>query len=120
MTYNTHDLQFWLALDQLVSQHKIIIDRPKGSTHPRIPDIVYPVSYGYLEGTSAMDGDGIDVWRGSQADKTVSAIICSLDLLKKDSEIKLLIGCSPEEPRIIYQFHNQREFMKGLFNPRPQ
>lgn len=120
MTYNTYDQQFWLALDTLVSEHKLVIDRPKGSSHPRFPDIVYQVDYGYLEGTSAMDGDGIDAWRGSRAEKTVSAIICNLDLLKKDSEIKLLIGCTHEELRTIYEFHNQKDFMKGLFIPRPQ
>ncbi len=37
-----------------------------------------------------MDGAGIDVWVGS-GDKTVDAIMCIVDLMKKDSEIKILI-----------------------------
>ena len=34
--------------------------------------------------------------------------------MKKDSEIKLLIGCSDEEMKLIYEFHNRSEYMKGI------
>ena len=97
---------FWIALEKLVSKSKVIIDRPKGSRHPKYPNIVYPVDYGYLDGTSSMDGGGIDVWRGSFSDSVCDAVICTVDLLKKDSEIKLLIGCTEEEKNIIMRFHN--------------
>ncbi len=40
---------FWKALERLVSESEIVIDRPKGSTHPRYADIVYSVDYGYLK-----------------------------------------------------------------------
>ena len=109
---------FWKAIDTLISSGNIIIDRPKGSVHPRFPNIKYKVDYGYIENTSSMDGDGIDVWLGSLADKKVNAIICTVDLMKKDSEIKLLIGCTEEEINTVYEFHNNTEFMKGLLIPR--
>ena len=60
-----YDHDFWSAIDTLVSSGKIVIDRPKGSTHPRFPHIRYDVDYGYIENTTSMDGDGIDVWKGS-------------------------------------------------------
>ena len=56
-----YDHDFWSAIDTLVSSGKIVIDRPKGSTHPRFPHIRYDVDYGYIENTTSMDGDGIDV-----------------------------------------------------------
>ena len=40
---------FWTAAETLVAQSRIVIDRPKGSAHPRYPDFLYPVDYGYLE-----------------------------------------------------------------------
>ena len=101
-----YDNDFWKAIDALVSSGKIVIDRPKGSTHPRFPNIKYEVDYGYIESTTSMDGGGIDVWLGSLADKKVNAIICTVDLMKKDSEIKLLIGCTEEEMNTVYAFHN--------------
>lgn len=110
MKYNS---DFWNALDELVNNSEIIIDRPKGTSHPKYPDFLYRVDYGYLKDTSSMDGTGIDVWVGS-SEKTVNAIICIVDLIKKDSEIKILIGCTEEETGIVYETHNETQFMKGI------
>lgn len=112
--FQTYNKDFWKAIDTLVSSGNIIIDRPKCSIHPRFPHIKYEVDYGYIESTASMDGDGIDVWRGSLPSVNVDAIICTIDLMKKDSEIKLLIGCTDEEMKTVYDFHNNSEFMKGI------
>ena len=106
--------EFWQAADTLASSGKIVIDRPKGSTHPRFSHIRYEIDYGYIENTTSMDGSGIDVWRGSLPSNKVDAIVCTVDLMKKDSEIKLLIGCTEEEMNIVSAFHNNSEFMKGI------
>ena len=62
---NTFNNDFWRALDSLVDNSEIVIDRPKGTAHPKYPDFIYKVDYGYLKNTSSMDGAGIDVWIGS-------------------------------------------------------
>ena len=116
----TYDKDFWKAIDTLVSSGKIVIDRPKDTAHPRFPDVLYPVDYGYIENTTAMDGGGIDAWRGSLKSGTVNAIICTVDLMKKDSEIKVLIGCTDAEINTIYEFHNDSEFMKGILIRREE
>ncbi len=110
---NRYDEDFWNALDKLVNNSEIIIDRPKGTAHPKYPDFIYDLDYGYLNNTSSMDGSGIDVWVGS-AEKKVNAVICTVDLMKKDSEIKILIGCTEEELKIVYETHNESENMKGV------
>ena len=107
------NIEFWNALDELVNNSEIVIDRPKGTAHPKYPDFIYQVDYGYLKDTSSMDGAGIDVWVGS-GDKTVDAVMCIVDSMKKDSEIKILIGCTEEEKSIIYNTHNETCFMKGV------
>ena len=104
---------FWRALDELVSNSEIVIDRPKGSAHPRFPDFIYRVDYGYLKNTASMDGAGIDVWVGSD-DQKVDAVMCIVDLMKRDSEIKILIGCTEEEKMEVYRTHNETQFMKGI------
>ena len=38
------------------------IDRPLGKAHPRFPDMIYPVNYGYVEGIIAGDGAWQDVY----------------------------------------------------------
>ncbi len=100
------DSRFWTTLDGLVASSTARVDRPRGSTHPRYPDLIYPLDYGYLEGTLSPDGGGIDIWVGSLADKRVTAIVCTVDTVKRDSEMKILIGCTPQEARIIHAFHN--------------
>lgn len=109
---------FWQALDTLVSESEIVIDRPKGSAHPHYADLIYPLDYGYLKGTAAMDGDGIDIWRGSKPSEEIDAIICVIDLAKRDSEIKILIGCTKEEEEMVCRVHNETEYMKGILIQR--
>lgn len=110
---NGYNEDFWKVLEELVNDSEIIIDRPKGTAHPKYPDFIYKVDYGYLKETSSMDGGGIDVWVGS-GEKQIDAIICIVDLIKKDSEIKILIGCTEEEKDIVYKTHNETPFMKGI------
>lgn len=110
--------EFWNALDRLIQESQIVIDRPKGSTHPRFPHVCYPLDYGYLAGTASMDGDGIDLWRGSLQTQTADAVICTVDLMKRNSEIKLMLGCTEEEKRIILDFHNDSPYMKGILIQR--
>lgn len=105
--------EFWKALDELVSNSEIVIDRPRGSAHPRFPNFIYKVDYGYLKDTASMDGAGIDVWVGS-GDKKIDAIMCIVDLMKRDSEIKILVGCTEEEKLEVYKTYNETQYMKGV------
>ncbi|MEE0682253.1 MAG: hypothetical protein U0M20_08610 [Christensenellales bacterium] len=115
-----YDRAFWSAADELISRSRVVIDRPKGTSHPKYPDFIYRVDYGYLEGTSSMDGGGIDVWAGTDGTGCLNAVMCIIDLAKMDSEIKLMIGCTEEEIQIIYDTHNETGFMKGLLIRRPR
>ena len=103
---------------ELLITHTIIIDRPKGSSHPRYPHLIYPLDYGYLEGTTSADGDGTDVWLGSliTTDRVLTGILCTFDTLKRDLEIKLLIGCTEEDIQTIQDFHKE---MRTLYVPNP-
>ncbi len=40
----------------------IKIDRPAGSAHPKHPDLIYPVNYGYIPGVLGGDGEELDVY----------------------------------------------------------
>lgn len=43
----------------------------------------------------------------------------TVDLMKRDSEIKLLIGLSDEEKQLVSEFHNDSIYMKGIIVNRP-
>lgn len=99
--------EFWEYLDQLVSNHKLVINRLHGTQHPRYSDKAYPFDYGYLQGTGSSDGMGIDAWVGSMPTREVSSLLLTVDLDKRDTEVKLLIGCSEKDIREIYDFSNK-------------
>jgi inorganic pyrophosphatase len=106
--------EYWSHLDTLIASSQVAIDRPKGSRHPRYPNLIYPLDYGYLEGTTTVDGGGVDVWVGSRAEKSLDAILCSVDLFKKDAEVKLLLGCNEAEKQIILDLVNNSEAMRAM------
>lgn len=54
-----------------------------------------------------MDAGGIDVWAGSQRESGVTGVICTVDLIKMDAEIKILLGCTTEEAQSILRLHNE-------------
>lgn len=117
------DTSFWVAMTRLLASQTILIDRPRGSSHPRYSDMIYPFDYGYLANTTSGDGDGIDVWLGSlnimkeeASVRMLTGILCTFDTLKRDTEIKLLVGCSREDIEIIRNFH---EGMHTLYIPNP-
>ena len=98
--------RFWQELDRLVAGGNLVVDRPRGSAHPRYPSFSYPLDYGYLAGTRSGDGEGIDVWIGSLPSRAVTGVVCTLDREKGDAEVKVLVGCTPEESEAILAVHN--------------
>jgi inorganic pyrophosphatase len=91
-------------LDNLLT-HPIIIDRPKGKPHPRYPDMIYPLDYGYLDGTNGGDGEGIDVWLGSLEGETkIVGAMATVDGLHHELEVKLFLNCTEEEMNLVMNF----------------
>ena len=90
-------MDFWTRLENLIAGHEIVIDRPRGSRHPRFPELIYPFDYGFLQGTSGGDGNEIDVCRGTLGKNLLVGIVCTADSLKGDAELKLLVDCTDEE-----------------------
>ena len=112
------DDTFWRRLDELLERSEIVVDRPRGSRHPRFPEIVYALDYGYLAGTTSADGEGVDVWLGSDPARRLVAVICTVDLDKRDAEMKLMVGCTAEERDYIEHFYNSWPDMGGMIVER--
>jgi inorganic pyrophosphatase len=105
---------FFEILEQLICEYGVTIDRPKGSAHPRFPDLIYPINYGYINNTQSQDGEGIDVFIGDGDDSVgIVGIICSVDTVKRDSEVKVLYNCTEEDIQTaLYMMNNG--FMRGV------
>ncbi len=105
---------YWAGLEKLVAGSRVVIDRPKGTHHPRFPEMIYPLDYGFLEDTTGNDGAEADIWRGTLADTAITGVVCTVDLMKRDSEVKILLGCTPDEIAVIDAFYNTGAYMRGL------
>ncbi len=83
-----------LGFDWLGRQVSVVIDRPLGSAHPDRTDMIYPVNYGYISGTTAGDGEPIDVYVIGETEplKCVVVFIVAIIRRKDDVEDKLVGG----------------------------
>jgi len=97
----------WKVLQNRIDQNGIRIDRPKGSSHPRFPNLVYPLDYGFIPATTASDGGGVDVFVGTLGEHKITGLLATFDPGKGDAEIKVLYDCTPDETRCVMGWLNQ-------------
>ena len=99
--------KFWAAAEELVATSEIVIDRPKDSRHPQLPKVMLSRGLRVSQSTTAIDGEGIDVWVGSLEPMRITGVVCTFNLRKRDAEVKLLLGCTSEEENEILSFLNK-------------
>ena len=103
----------WRAWEAVIDECGITIDRARGSRHPVHPSIIYPIDYGYVNGTSSTDGHELDIFVGSAKNGLVGTMI-TVDHRKGDTEFKLIYNCTPEEIYLVNGFINfDRALMEG-------
>jgi inorganic pyrophosphatase len=113
-------MSIWQQLDELVAGGRVVVDRPRGCPHPKIAEYVYPLDYGYIEGTDGGDGEGIDVWLGGGGHRAVTAVFCTFDPTKRNAEVKVALGCRPEDIRAVEAFYApQPQAVITVWRPEP-
>ena len=104
----------WLQWEALIRSRGITIDRPKHRPHPRYPDIIYPLSYGYINETISSDGEPVDVFVGT-APTGLVGLLHTTDYREADYESKLLYNCTPTEIYTVHGFINyDRTLLEGV------
>ncbi len=103
----------WAGWEALIRENGITLDRPYRTPHPDYPEIIYPINYGYVNGTTSTDGDEVDVFVGS-VESGLVGLLMTTDYGRCDREIKLLYNCTPEEIYLANGFINfDRRRMEG-------
>jgi inorganic pyrophosphatase len=104
----------WEAWEEVIERNGITIERPRRSQHPQFPEIIYPIDYGYVNGTIGPDGVEVDVFVGTAANGLVGVILTD-DHRRGDREVKLLYHCLPEEVYLVNGFINfNPQLMQGV------
>ena len=94
------------------------IDRPIGSVHPKYPEIIYPVNYGYVDGVIADDGEQQDVYvfGTDQPLKTFKGTVISVYHRINDCEDKWIVsinGTKPSKEEILETISFQEQYFMG-------
>ena len=76
------------------------VDRPLGSAHPRHPDMIYPINYGYVDGVFAGDGAEQDVYvfGVSEPIRTFTGTVTAVLHRLNDCEDKWIVSADGSRP----------------------
>lgn len=111
----TRTLRTALVKSYLGKTVRIEIDRPIGTPHPKHPEIIYPINYGYIPNVYGGDGEELDVYILGIEEKLefdVTANIIGIVYRKNDVEDKLVAApegavYTAEEIEKIIHFQEQ-------------
>jgi inorganic pyrophosphatase len=72
----------------------VVVDRPKGSKHPKYPETIYPINYGFIPNTISGDGMEIDAYiiGEEKSLKTFHGQVIAIIHRNDDVEIKLVVA----------------------------
>ncbi|MGB4984897.1 MAG: Inorganic pyrophosphatase [Erysipelotrichaceae bacterium] len=105
---------FWQKLTTLLMSSDLVITNKQGSTHSQYPNLIYPTDYGYICDTNVDSGPVVKAFKGTNSSYSVKDVIVSVDILKRDIDVKLLLGCTDEEIENVLLFLNQTDFQKTI------
>lgn len=94
------------------------IDRPIGSCHPRHPEMIYPINYGYVNGIYAEDGAEQDIYLlGTDSPlKEFSGYVIAVYRRYDDVEDKWIVsidGKDYSDEEILEKIYFQEQFFHG-------
>ena len=72
----------------------VTVERPLGSYHPEHKNLYYPINYGYIKGTLALDGEELDAYIlgiNEPLEKFIGKVIAIIHRLN-DVEDKLVVA----------------------------
>ena len=111
--------------EELLDEYKSLIgrkvtvtmDRPIGAIHPKHPEIVYPINYGYIDGLLGGDGEEQDVYVLGETDPldTYDGVIIAVVHRYDDDECKWVAsdGTPYTKEEIKREVHFQEQFHKS-------
>ena len=118
-----HDFIVYTLRKALVKSYlgKIVnikIDRPMGSMHPKHPDLIYPINYGYIPHVLGGDGEELDVYLlGVDVPvEEYTARIIGIVHRHNDVEDKLVAaptGLNFDQKEILKAVHFQEQFYES-------
>ncbi len=105
---------FWQKIDTLFLSGDLQVTKRKGEVHPTFRNLIYPTDYGHLTDTKSTTEEGVSVYLGTADRNAISALVVAADILTKELDVKMLVGCNDEEVEDILRFLNQTDYQKTV------
>ena len=105
---------FWQKVNTLFLSSGLTIIRKKGEHHPQFANLIYPVDYGYINETKSTNGHGISLYAGSENRNKITSLVMAVDILGREMDVKVLVGCSLEEEEAVLRYLNQTDYQKTI------
>ena len=89
------DERYLESLKRLLGKEVTVkVDRALGSAHPKYPDLIYPINYGYIESMIAPDGDPQDAYilGVAEAVDSLCGVVLAIIVRRNDVESKLIVA----------------------------
>ncbi len=74
----------------------VTVDRPIGAAHPKHPDNIYPLNYGYIQGEIAPDGDDLDAYILGVTEPQSSFTGKVIAIIHRENDIEDKLVVAPE------------------------
>lgn len=118
MNNYANNAYFWQKVDTLFLSGNLKKIKKKGEVHDTFKNLVFPTDYGRLEDLVSHTGGGIPVYMGSGNRNKITGLIVAADILTKELDVKILVGCNDEETEEVLRYLNQTDFQKTVYITR--
>ena len=114
MSNYENNAYLWQKVDTLYLSSGFTLTRKKGDVHPVFKNLIYPTDYGHAKDTQSVSGEGVSVYAGSLNRYSITALVVAADILSKELDVKILVGCTEEEVDDVLRFLNQTDYQKTV------
>ncbi len=94
------------------------IDRPVGSVHPKRPNLIYPINYGYIPGVFGGDGEELDVYVLGVHEPLAEFTGKVIGIIHRENDVEDKLAAAPEgmvfhQSEIAEAVHFQEQYYKS-------
>ena len=114
MAQYENNAYFWQKVDTLFLSSGMNLSRKKGDVHPVFKNLIYPTDYGHISDTKSVTSEGVSVYAGSGDRNKITALVIAADILAKELDVKMLVGCTDKEVDDVLRFLNQTDLQKTV------
>lgn len=94
--YIRYTLRKALVKSYLGKTVRIVMDRPIGTPHPKHPDIIYPINYGYIPEVYGGDGEELDVYLLGVNERVEEYTARIIGIVHRNNDVEDKLAATPE------------------------